>query len=146
MCAGIALARSELPTELLGRRVVERRVHDRGGESEVQFHYRDRRPKIPVWHDGRLILARWGNGRGQSRYLPRTGWTWLDTIESGGWRNAPAVGVDIPVSLALDRGVWLRPFRNLVYAMPPFICTPDEIAQVTSAMVEVARLTGSRRL
>jgi adenosylmethionine---8-amino-7-oxononanoate aminotransferase len=66
-----------------------------------------------------------------------------------------AVGViecDRPVDLAiatvaaLDRGVWLRPFRNLVYAMPPFICTPGEIAQVTSAMVEVARLTGSRRL
>jgi adenosylmethionine---8-amino-7-oxononanoate aminotransferase len=66
-----------------------------------------------------------------------------------------AIGViecDRPVDLAiatpaaLDRGVWLRPFRNLVYAMPPFICTPGEIAQVTSAMVEVARLIGSRRL
>ena len=60
--------------------------------------------------------------------------------------------VDRPVDLAvttpaaLDRGVWLRPFRNLIYAMPPFICTPDEITQVTSAMVEVARLTGSRKL
>jgi adenosylmethionine---8-amino-7-oxononanoate aminotransferase len=51
--------------------------------------------------------------------------------------------VDLAVATpaALDRGVWLRPFRNLVYAMPPFICTPDEIAQITSAMVEVARLT-----
>jgi adenosylmethionine---8-amino-7-oxononanoate aminotransferase len=66
-----------------------------------------------------------------------------------------AIGViecDRPVDLAiatpaaLDHGVWLRPFRNLVYAMPPFICTPEEITQVTSAMVEVARLTGSRRL
>ena len=66
-----------------------------------------------------------------------------------------AIGViecDRPVDLAiatpaaLDLGVWLRPFRHLVYAMPPFICTPEEIAQVTSAMVEVARLTGSRRL
>ena len=70
-------------------------------------------------------------------------------------RVCGAIGViecDRPVDLAvttpaaLDRGVWLRPFRNLVYAMPPFICTPDEIAQVTSAMVEVARLTGSRKL
>ena len=70
-------------------------------------------------------------------------------------RVCGAIGViecDRPVDLAvatpaaLDRGVWLRPFRNLVYAMPPFICAPDEIAQVTSAMVEVARLTGSRRL
>ena len=70
-------------------------------------------------------------------------------------RVCGAIGViecDRPVDLAittpaaLDRGVWLRPFRNLIYAMPPFICTPDEIAQITCAMVEVARLTGSRRL
>ncbi|SBS75956.1 7,8-diaminopelargonic acid synthase, PLP-dependent [uncultured Mycobacterium sp.] len=49
--------------------------------------------------------------------------------------------VDLAVAtpVALDNGVWLRPFRNLIYAMPPFICTPDEIAQVTSAMVAVAR-------
>src|SRR3984885_1234118 len=70
-------------------------------------------------------------------------------------RVCGAIGViecDRPVDLtiatpaALDRGVWLRPFRNLVYAMPPFICTPVEIAQVTSTMVEVARLNGSRRI
>jgi adenosylmethionine---8-amino-7-oxononanoate aminotransferase len=70
-------------------------------------------------------------------------------------RVCGAIGViecDRPVDLAIatpagvQHGVWLRPFRNLVYAMPPFICTPDEIAQITSAMVEVARLVGSRRL
>ncbi len=70
-------------------------------------------------------------------------------------RVCGAIGViecDRPVDLAIatrkaiEHGVWLRPFRNLVYAMPPFICTPDQIAQITSAMVEVARLTGSRRL
>jgi adenosylmethionine---8-amino-7-oxononanoate aminotransferase len=66
-------------------------------------------------------------------------------------RVCGAIGVvecDRPVDLAvatpaaLDRGVWLRPFRNLVYAMPPYICPPAEIAQITSAMVEVARLVG----
>jgi adenosylmethionine---8-amino-7-oxononanoate aminotransferase len=70
-------------------------------------------------------------------------------------RVCGAIGViecDRPVDLAIatpaaiDQGVWLRPFRNLVYAMPPFICTADEIAQIASAMVEVARLSGSRRL
>jgi adenosylmethionine---8-amino-7-oxononanoate aminotransferase len=70
-------------------------------------------------------------------------------------RVCGAIGViecDHPVDLAIatpaavEHGVWLRPFRNLVYAMPPFICTPDEIAQITAAMVEVARLVGSRRL
>ncbi|MCV7052182.1 adenosylmethionine--8-amino-7-oxononanoate transaminase [Mycobacterium heidelbergense] len=52
--------------------------------------------------------------------------------------------VDLAVATpaALDHGVWLRPFRNLVYAMPPFICGPAEISQITSAMVEVARLVG----
>jgi adenosylmethionine-8-amino-7-oxononanoate aminotransferase len=52
--------------------------------------------------------------------------------------------VDLAVATpaALDRGVWLRPFRNLVYAMPPFVCTVTEIAQVASAMVDVARLVG----
>jgi adenosylmethionine-8-amino-7-oxononanoate aminotransferase len=56
--------------------------------------------------------------------------------------------VDLAVAtpVALDHGVWLRPFRNLIYAMPPYICTPGEIAQITSAMVEVATRTGSRRL
>ena len=40
--------------------------------------------------------------------------------------------------VALDHGVWLRPFRNLIYAMPPFICTGPEIAQIAAAMVAVA--------
>jgi adenosylmethionine---8-amino-7-oxononanoate aminotransferase len=48
------------------------------------------------------------------------------------------VDLALATSVALDHGVWLRPFRNLVYAMPPFICTPEEIAQLTSAMVAVA--------
>jgi adenosylmethionine-8-amino-7-oxononanoate aminotransferase len=70
-------------------------------------------------------------------------------------RVCGAIGViecDRPVDLAittiaaLDGGVWLRPFRNLVYAMPPYICVPAEIGQITAAMVEAARLTGSRRL
>jgi adenosylmethionine-8-amino-7-oxononanoate aminotransferase len=52
--------------------------------------------------------------------------------------------VDMPVAtkVALDHGVWLRPFRTLIYAMPPFICTPEEIDQITSAMVAVARALG----
>lgn len=36
---------------------------------------------------------------------------------------------------ALDRGVWVRPFRNLVYTMPPFISTTEDIATITDALV-----------
>jgi adenosylmethionine-8-amino-7-oxononanoate aminotransferase len=52
------------------------------------------------------------------------------------------VDMKVATSVALDHGVWLRPFRNLIYAMPPFICTPQEIDQITSAMVAVARALG----
>jgi len=54
-------------------------------------------------------------------------------------RALGAVGVvelDHPVDVgkataaALDEGVWLRPFRNLVYTMPPYVCTGAEVAQV----------------
>ncbi|MEY8566904.1 adenosylmethionine--8-amino-7-oxononanoate transaminase [Corynebacteriaceae bacterium 7-707] len=34
------------------------------------------------------------------------------------------------------RGVWLRPFGRLLYTMPPFTCTDDEIRRITSAMCE----------
>lgn len=36
---------------------------------------------------------------------------------------------------ALDRGVWVRPFRNLVYTMPPFVTTEEDLGAITSAIV-----------
>jgi adenosylmethionine-8-amino-7-oxononanoate aminotransferase len=36
---------------------------------------------------------------------------------------------------AIDAGVWVRPFRNLVYTMPPYVATPDDLAAITSAIV-----------
>ena len=49
-----------------------------------------------------------------------------------------SVDLAAATAIALDHGVWLRPFRNLIYAMPPFVCTPDEVEQITAAMVAVA--------
>lgn len=49
------------------------------------------------------------------------------------------VDLAVATGAALSHGVWLRPFRNLVYAMPPYICTPDEIARIGAAMVGVVR-------
>jgi hypothetical protein len=108
MCVGIALPWSELPTELIQRHGLERQVHERGGEREIQFLYRHRRPRLPIWRDGRLQIVRWGNGQGLSRYLPPTGWTWQSTIDEGYWQHLDAVVVDIPASLGLERGVWFR--------------------------------------
>lgn len=98
-----------MPTDLIGRHGLDRRAYTgRGGEAEIHFLYRDRRPRLPIWRDGRLQIVRWGNGRGKSGFLPRTGWTWQETIESGAWQGLDPVYVDIPASLGLERGVWYR--------------------------------------
>jgi adenosylmethionine---8-amino-7-oxononanoate aminotransferase len=55
---------------------------------------------------------------------------------------AESVDVAVATKVAMEHGIWLRPFRNLVYAMPPYVCTPDEIRQITSAMVAVAETLG----
>jgi len=45
---------------------------------------------------------------------------------------------------AVARGVWLRPFRDLIYAMPPYVIDEHDLASVTAAMVDAARAGVSR--
>ncbi len=40
---------------------------------------------------------------------------------------------------AVARGVWLRPFRDLIYTMPPYVIDEDDLARVTAAMVDATR-------
>ncbi|WP_237066060.1 adenosylmethionine--8-amino-7-oxononanoate transaminase [Microbulbifer guangxiensis] len=37
----------------------------------------------------------------------------------------------------IDRGVWLRPFGRLVYAMPPYVMDEADLRQLTGAVVDV---------
>ena len=39
-------------------------------------------------------------------------------------------------------GVWLRPFRNLLYTMPPYIITPPQLSQITMGMLQVLKKRG----
>ncbi|WP_181783568.1 adenosylmethionine--8-amino-7-oxononanoate transaminase [Pseudonocardia pini] len=45
--------------------------------------------------------------------------------------------VDVPAvtRAALDRGVWVRPFRDLVYTMPPFVAGSEDVATIGAAVV-----------
>jgi adenosylmethionine---8-amino-7-oxononanoate aminotransferase len=49
-----------------------------------------------------------------------------------------AVDVAAATRAALDHGVWLRPFRDLVYTMPPFVTDDDDVARIASAAVAAA--------
>jgi adenosylmethionine-8-amino-7-oxononanoate aminotransferase len=59
-----------------------------------------------------------------------------------------AIGVvqlDHPVEMAaateaaVSHGVWLRPFRDLIYAMPPYVIDEQDLARVCEAMLAAAR-------
>ncbi len=108
MLSGVTLVLSELPLELIGRHGLGRRICDRGGEREVQFLFADAECLLPVWRDGRLEILRWGNRRGESAHLPRTAWTQLDTVESGGWSERGVEPVVIPATMGLDKDIWYR--------------------------------------
>jgi adenosylmethionine-8-amino-7-oxononanoate aminotransferase len=40
--------------------------------------------------------------------------------------------------VAVARGVWLRPFRDLIYTMPPYVIGQEDLASVTAAVVAAA--------
>jgi len=37
----------------------------------------------------------------------------------------------------VDAGIWLRPFGNVIYTMPPFTVTPSELSAITGAISEI---------
>jgi adenosylmethionine-8-amino-7-oxononanoate aminotransferase len=45
-----------------------------------------------------------------------------------------AVDVTAVTTAAIRHGVWVRPFRNLVYTMPPYISTAADTEQITAGM------------
>jgi len=50
-----------------------------------------------------------------------------------------AVDVAAATAAAVERGVWLRPFRELIYAMPPYVIGEEDLASVSEAMLAAAR-------
>ncbi len=48
------------------------------------------------------------------------------------------VDVGAATAAAVAHGVWLRPFRDLVYAMPPYLTGDGDVAMITSGMVAAA--------
>lgn len=51
-----------------------------------------------------------------------------------------AVDVAAVQAALVDRGVWVRPFGKLIYVMPPYVMSADDLGQLTAAMVQVIQL------
>ncbi len=49
------------------------------------------------------------------------------------------VDVAAVTAAAAGRGVWLRPFRDLIYTMPPYVIEQQDLAHVTAGVVDAAR-------
>ncbi|MFE0020938.1 adenosylmethionine--8-amino-7-oxononanoate transaminase [Amycolatopsis sp. NPDC059021] len=73
----------------------------------------------------------------------------LHRIDAEDVRVLGAVGVvqlDHPVdtekatAAALAHGVWLRPFRDLIYTMPPYVCTDEDIAAICAGIAAAAEV------
>ncbi|MER5862987.1 adenosylmethionine--8-amino-7-oxononanoate transaminase [Kitasatospora sp. NPDC002040] len=48
------------------------------------------------------------------------------------------VDVRAATEAAAREGVWIRPFRDLIYTMPPFVTDDDDLARITAAVTAAA--------
>ena len=49
------------------------------------------------------------------------------------------VNVEKAIKFFVSKNVWIRPFKNLIYLMPPYIVNKQEITQLTSSLIEAIK-------
>ncbi|QFZ24764.1 adenosylmethionine--8-amino-7-oxononanoate transaminase [Saccharothrix syringae] len=104
-----------------------------------------------------LLLSRdWRGEVGRISGWLRRGLGAVDGVVDGvvDVRVLGAIGVvqlDHPVDMAaataaaVEHGVWLRPFRDLIYTMPPFVSSEEDVAMICRAVVAAARASHAQQ-
>ncbi len=52
------------------------------------------------------------------------------------------VNIAAATAAAVERGVWLRPFRDLIYTMPPYVISDDDLTTIGAAVRAAALRAG----
>ncbi|QVL32070.1 hypothetical protein KIH39_25075 [Telmatocola sphagniphila] len=102
---GIALRSSEIPEGFISQYHLGNRLHKSGSDLEYRFLAKDSRRLLPVRFQGQFQIAMWGN-QDTKCFLPRTAWTWKQTLDEGGWNKIGYHPVIIPSSRVLANGIW----------------------------------------
>lgn len=103
MCTGVAIAFSEAPASFAETHI--KRVHEREGTWELQFHWWESPTVLPVQYEGELRLLPWGSKHRRSR-LPFGPWIAEHFIADGALAQFSPEPVVIPANLGFDRGTW----------------------------------------
>jgi adenosylmethionine-8-amino-7-oxononanoate aminotransferase len=53
------------------------------------------------------------------------------------------VDISIATRAAIEHGVWIRPFRDLIYTMPPYITGNDDLGVLCNALVAAAEASSA---
>jgi hypothetical protein len=73
MLTAVAFRRDVIDPDLFHCDPLGLLVRDSPDEADLLFHYGEHCALLPVLHYGRIVLARWGCRRNESRVLPCTG-------------------------------------------------------------------------
>jgi adenosylmethionine---8-amino-7-oxononanoate aminotransferase len=56
------------------------------------------------------------------------------------------VDIAAATEAAVRAGVWLRPFRDLIYTMPPYVTSDDDVALICSGVLAAVSAAAAARL
>jgi adenosylmethionine-8-amino-7-oxononanoate aminotransferase len=54
------------------------------------------------------------------------------------------VDVAAATAAAVRAGVWLRPFRDLIYTMPPYVTSDDDVAAICAGVLAAVAAVTTR--
>lgn len=93
--------------------------------------WRTQVPRIEAWLQRGLAPLRGADGVADVRVKGAIGVVEMETD----------VPLDRATAAAMDHGVWVRPFGRLIYAMPPYICTEEQVATICAGMRAAAEVS-----